>query len=232
MSALALSKLTSGLMMEVSGASGRVNVGLNLKFEAKSQKVLGYAQRSEHGWEFSEKAIALVQEYKDRFPEVIAALDSKRDVTKAADFFSQNTDARLTALKEWIKEKGVRELEKVSLYSDQMEKAAVGQIEELQNRLYAAKSPATMKNTILKNIPRRAALKPEHAASRLQHQRFSVGDRVIMVQESGSVPLAVKGVVVGIQAGFVDVVFDIAFMGGSTLGGRCGRFSNDTPLAS
>lgn len=101
-----------------------------------------------------------------------------------------------------------------------MEKEGVQDVEALQNKLYAAKNPATMKHALLKNIPRRAILKPEHAASRLQHQRFSVGDRIITVQETGSVPLAVKGVVVGIQAGFIDVVFDIAFMGGTTFGGR------------
>lgn len=66
MSALTLSKICSSLMIESAGGQ-RINAGLNLKFEAKSQKVLGYAQRNEHGWEYSEKAIELLQEYKVRF---------------------------------------------------------------------------------------------------------------------------------------------------------------------
>lgn len=77
MSALTLSKITSGLMIEV-GTGQRINVGLNLKFEAKSQKVLGYAQRNEQGWEYSQKAIDLILEYKEKFPEVPKALDAKR----------------------------------------------------------------------------------------------------------------------------------------------------------
>lgn len=41
-----------------------------------------------------------------------------------------------------------------------------------------------------------------------------------MVRDSGSVPLAVKGVVVGINAKSLDVVWDAPFMAGSTLGDR------------
>ena len=77
MSALTLSKVTSGLMIEI-GTGQRINAGLNLKFEARSQKVLGYAQRNEHGWEYSQKAIDLIAEYKEKFPEIIQALESKR----------------------------------------------------------------------------------------------------------------------------------------------------------
>lgn len=203
-------------------SGNRMNIGLNLKFEARSQKVLGYAQRNERGWEFSQKAIDLIKEYMTAFPEITATLDAQRgkDVTKAADFFPEQPEKRVEALKKWIKEKGVRDFEKVSLYSDQMEKEEVQKMEAFQDRVASQKTVDHLKQAVLKGIPRRLLLKPGHAMHRLQHQEFSVGDRVITVAETGSVPLAVKGVVVGIQAGFIDVVFDIAFMGGTTLGGR------------
>jgi Xrn1 SH3-like domain len=63
-------------------------------------------------------------------------------------------------------------------------------------------------------------LKPAHVASRLQDQTFKLGDRVIMVQDSGRIPLCTKGVVIGIVDKMIDVVWDNAFIGGSTLGGR------------
>jgi 5'-3' exoribonuclease 1 len=44
---------------------------------------------------------------------------------------------------------------------------------------------------------------------------------VVMVQDSGSVPLSIKGVVIGINAKSMDVVWDVSFMAGSTLGDRC-----------
>ena len=41
-----------------------------------------------------------------------------------------------------------------------------------------------------------------------------------MVQDSGGVPLSVKGVVIGMNAKSMDVVWDVAFMSGTTLGDR------------
>jgi hypothetical protein len=79
---------------------------------------------------------------------------------------------------------------------------------------------AQMKKVIVNGIPRQAVLKPVHAAYRLQNQRFEVGDRIAMVKDSGSVPLSIKGVVVGINANTLDVVWDVSFMSGSTLGHR------------
>jgi 5'-3' exoribonuclease 1 len=64
MSGLALSKLTSTMLLDHNGK--RVNVGLALKFEARSCKVLGYSRKSANGWEFSDKTVALVNEYKVR----------------------------------------------------------------------------------------------------------------------------------------------------------------------
>ena len=77
-----------------------------------------------------------------------------------------------------------------------------------------------MKKVIVNGIPRQAVLKPAHAVYRLQNQRFYIGDRVVMVKDSGSVPLSIKGVVIGINAKTLDVVWDVSFMSGSTLGNR------------
>jgi hypothetical protein len=65
-----------------------------------------------------------------------------------------------------------------------------------------SKSPASLKKAIIKGIPRQAVLKPSH------------------VQDSGGVPLSVKGVVVGLNAKSMDVVWDVPFMSGITLGNR------------
>jgi 5'-3' exonuclease len=70
---LPLSKIMSSFTVVVNGDT-RLNLGLSLKFEARRQKVLGYSRRVPEGWQFSDKAVALVQEYKTKFPEFIAAL--------------------------------------------------------------------------------------------------------------------------------------------------------------
>ena len=77
---------------------------------------------------------------------------------------------------------------------------------------------------MVKNVPPRAVLKPEHAVYRLQNQRFDLGDRVVMVQESGGVPLAAKGVVIGLSTKTIDVVWDVPFISGTTLNNRCSQY--------
>lgn len=78
-----------------------------------------------------------------------------------------------------------------------------------------------MKRARVDGISRQAILKPAHAMYRLQTQRFALGDRVVMVKDSGSVPLFTKGVVIGINVRTLDVVWDVSFMSGSTLGNKC-----------
>jgi 5'-3' exoribonuclease 1 len=73
MSGLALSKLTSSVMVNL--GDSKTNIGLNLKFEAKSLKVLGYSRKGDAGWEFSNKALELIKEYNMKFPEVVDALE-------------------------------------------------------------------------------------------------------------------------------------------------------------
>lgn len=230
MSGLTLSKITSSLLLFTPTGDTRVNVGLNLKFEAKQQKVLGYSRKTESGWEFSEKAIELIREYKDKFPEIIRMLDTnKSDLTHSTDFFSRDVAAeRMKELTGWIKEKGVRDFEKVPLFSEQLDKDAVQFIEKLEDKLATTKTMDKIKQARIVGIPRQGVLKPAHAATRLRDQQFQLGDRVITVAETGSVPLSAKGVVVGIQSQFVDVVFDVQFMGGTTLGGRCSNYRGAT----
>lgn len=73
---------------------------------------------------------------------------------------------------------------------------------------------------VVNKVPRHVLLKPEHASTRLQGQSFKLGDRVVFVQDSGRVPIAAKGTVIGIEKSDIDVLFDDTFMSGSTLGDR------------
>jgi len=49
-----------------------------------------------------------------------------------------------------------------------------------------------------------------------------------MVQDSGGVPLSVKGVVVGLNPKSMDVVWDVPFMSGVTLGDRSSQYRGST----
>ncbi len=100
--------------------------------------------------------------------------------------------------------------------------STVQQIEELANQINASRDRAHIKKVKVLGLPRQIVLKPSHAIYRLQGQLFTLGDRVMMVQDSavGGVTLSMKGVVIGVNADSIDVVWDVPFMGGSTLGGR------------
>lgn len=98
--------------------------------------------------------------------------------------------------------------------------STVTEIEKLADALNANKSSSFIKKAIVQGIPRQAVLKPSHAKYRLQNQRFALGDRVIMVQDSGGVPLCAKGVVVGLNDNSIDVIWDVPFLSGTDLSGR------------
>ncbi|KAK7056414.1 exonuclease II Exo2 [Paramarasmius palmivorus] len=254
LSGRALSKITSSFMV-ITSDNQKHNLGLCLKYEAKALKVVGYTRKDKEGgrhWEYSQKALALIREYMQRFPEVFKGLEMEGrngngDMMVRADMFfgkAENPDAKVKEVKAWLKSKGVRDFEPVSLFCDQLDKVVedslimtyradtpqdtVVEIEKLADSYTSSRSTTTIKKAIVKGIPRQAVLKPSDAIYRLQGQQFALGDRVTMVKDSGGVPLAAKGTVIGLDVKSMDVVWDIPFMSGGTLGNRCSQYRGST----
>ncbi|KAF8805378.1 hypothetical protein BYT27DRAFT_7258489 [Phlegmacium glaucopus] len=176
------------------------NLGLSLKYEAKALKVIDYSRKEGRNWDYSEKAIELPREYKSKFPTVFRCLDGNGDgVMKAVDALPGPDPAGKSRVGSNPK---VSEISRPCLFAvvvDQVLarsfKETVAEIEALADTITKSKSPESIKKAIAKSIPRQAVLKPSHVAYRLQNQCFAPGDRVTMVQDSGGVPLSVKGVV-------------------------------------
>ncbi len=61
----ALGKITSSFMVVTSDRQ-KINLGLSIKFEAKSMKVIDYSRKEGRSWEYSQKALDLILEYKVR----------------------------------------------------------------------------------------------------------------------------------------------------------------------
>ncbi|KAF8839725.1 hypothetical protein BDN67DRAFT_1056370 [Paxillus ammoniavirescens] len=220
-SGLALSKITSSFMVLTTDSS-KDNLGLSLKFEAKSLKVVGYSQKEARLWEFSKKTIDLIREYKAcHSTHIFRVLDyNGNEMARGSDIFGENADARVKEVKSWLKSQGVRDFEPVSLFSDQLTKETVREIEEYADSINEVKFPETITKA---NIPQHAVLKPGHSIYRLQNQHFALGGRVTMVQDSGGVPLLIKGVVIGINSKTIDVIWDAPLMLGGTLRDRCSQ---------
>ena len=235
---LVLSKITSSFHVMLD--DGRVNLGLNLKFEAKKLKVLGYSQRGPSGWEFSEKAIQLIRLYMIKFPEFIASIqrNPQGSVYSATDFYPESVaKAKISNIQAWLKDVESKSFERVPLDAEQLDSDIVYRIEQAAKDAFELDAPGKGENKKIKGVPRNALLKPSDAEQRLSHQRFSLGDRVVYVQDSGRVPIATRGTVVGktrtSRTALLDVLFDVTFMSGTSLEDRCSPFRGSTvPLHS
>ncbi|CAK7270581.1 exonuclease II Exo2 [Sporothrix epigloea] len=234
---LSLSKITSSFFV-FSVGNLKVNLGLNLKFEAKKQKVLGYSRKSGTGWEFSGPAIQLIANYMLAFPDFFAGLKNlpqNRDI-KDTDIWPDQAVAskRVKEIGAWLKTQETSKLERVPLDAEQLDSNIVGQVVSAVDAAQLACAVADTKP--IKNVPRSAVLKPADAEQRLGNQSFALGDRVVYVQDSGKVPIALRGTVVGISrtatTQLLDVVFDSTFMSGTTLGERCPPFRGQMVAAS
>ncbi|RDW88197.1 5'-3' exoribonuclease 1 [Coleophoma cylindrospora] len=236
---LVLSKITSSFSVSAIGQM-RLNLGLNLKFESKKLKVLGYSRRSDNGWEFSPKAIELLSQYMTKFPEFIAGIQRKPQGNEydETDFYPKEIAA--TKIKEivaWLKTIESKHFEKVPLDAAQLDSDVVMAIEQAADQILAKTGPDAVGFKKLKGVPRNALMKPSDAEHRLGNQHFRLGDRVVYVQDSGRVPIATRGTVVGISRTprtiLLDVVFDLTFMSGTSLGDRCSPFRGSTvPITS
>ncbi len=233
---LVLSKITASFKVAVD--SQRINLGLNLKFESKKLKVLGYSRRNASGWEFSQKAIDLLQQYMIRFPEFIAGIqrNPQGDIYHPEDFYpAEVAKTKVKEIQGWLKSIEAKNFEQVPLDAEQLDSMSVQKIEEAskfkhQEDLKYAAAPREegAPDPSLKNIfgaPRVALLKPGDAEHRLGNQKFSLGDRVVYVPKAGKVPIACKGTVVGLtrtsRTLYLDIVWSEEVMSATTLGDRC-----------
>lgn len=230
---LALAKITSSFSIKVDDT--RVNLGLNLKFEAKKLKVLGYSRKSESGWEFSQAAIQLIQQYMIKFPQFIAGIhhNPQGDMLPATAYFpgdEKEAKAKVKEIQAWLKEIESKNFEKVPLEAAQLDSEIVKRIEQAADEALRTEPPPQTKT--IGGVPRNGLLKPSDAQWRLGGQRFSLGDRVIYVADSGKVPIASKGTVVGLtqttRETWLDIVCDVSFMSGTSLGERCSPFRGST----
>lgn len=228
---LALSKITSSFT--VNTAALRLNLGLNLKFESKKLKVLGYSRRDDSGWAFSQKAIELIQQYMIKFPEFIAGVQRNPQGKEYADtdfYPAEVATQKMKEIGQWLKSIEAKSFERVTLDADQLDSDVVLRIQHGSDECMA--SASAKKNELLKGVPRHAILKPADAAHRLGGQRFATGDRVVYVQDSGKIPLGLTGTVVGLtrtaRTTLLDLLLDASFISGNTLGDRCSPFRGGT----
>lgn len=234
---LVLSKITSSYQI-LTTAGLKLNLGLNLKFEGRKLKVLGFSRKSHTGWEFSSLAIKLIADYMVAFPDFFAGIQKepqKSDVYET-DLWNDPSVAsqRVKDISAWLKKQETSKFEKVPLEAEQLDSEIVMSLATAGEQVYQATQDIDIKK--LKGVPRAAILKPADAELVLGNQNFNLGDRVTFVAAAGKVPIATRGTVAGISrtanALLLDVVWDTSFMSGTTLGERAPMFRGQTVPSS
>ncbi|ODA81243.1 hypothetical protein RJ55_04207 [Drechmeria coniospora] len=234
---LVLSKITSSYQV-ISAAGLKLNLGLNLKFEGRKLKVLGYSRKSHSGWEFSTLAIKLIADYMVAFPDFFAAIqrEPQRSDVNETDLWKDPKAAsqRVKDIVSWLKKQETSKFERVPLEAEQLDSDVVMALAKAGEHVFDVSKDFEIRK--MRGVPRAALLKPSDAELVLGNQNFSLGDRVTFSAASGKVPVATRGTVVGISrtatALLLDVVWDTSFMSGTTLGDRAPMFRGQTVASS
>ncbi|XP_034411151.1 5'-3' exoribonuclease 1 isoform X2 [Cyclopterus lumpus] len=207
----------------------KANVGLNLKFNKKNEEVPGYTKRTEKEWLYSSAVEELLAEYLDRFSEVfnLVSRNSHDDVFYEDDVWpaeDQNGAEKVGEITSWLKGHPVSSIGRTSCDLQVLDSAIVERIEDAVERAKVKKSTKKVRVTVKPHLLFRP-LEQQQGVVPDPDSEYRLFDRVINTRESFSVPLGLRGTVIGIKGAereaevLYEVVFDEEFAGGLNI--RC-----------
>ncbi|KAG7363576.1 XRN 5'-3' exonuclease [Nitzschia inconspicua] len=187
-------------------------------------------------WEYTPKAIRLVNEYRQKFPQLFNALTKLPSEKKydANQVFGPNGVEWLAVIRDWLNNLDSAKLPRVPISTDTMSQEAVIAVEKAADvRNLAIKKKGFPKESLIK-IPGSALYRENStgptdvmlASDHNDNEAPELGDRIVNLCASG-IPFGARGTVVGIHkatTGCVEVVMDEEFVGGTNLQGLCSNF--------
>uniref|UniRef100_A0A3Q2FUM3 5'-3' exoribonuclease 1 n=1 Tax=Cyprinodon variegatus TaxID=28743 RepID=A0A3Q2FUM3_CYPVA len=183
----------------------KANVGLNLKFNKKNEEVPGYTKRTEKEWLYSAAVEELLAEYLDRFSEVFDAVsrNSHDDVFYEDDIWpgvDQNGAERVAEITSWLKSHPVSSSSRASCDLQVLDAAIVEKIEEAVEKSKVKKSTKKVRVTVKPHLLFRP-LEQQQGVVPDPEAEFRLFDRVVNIRESFTVPLGLRGTIIGIKGG-------------------------------
>ena len=230
------------------GSWGR---GDAVKIVGSADTAEAMAKRAEHEvsqWEYSARAIALLFDYKSRYPLLFENLESlphqKRYAASelllprtahqghvTASALHTASAAAAASLTDWMKAQPFFSMPRTPLTTISLSKEAMKAIErasDVRTSYLAACGPTltVVKKVPVENLYRGNITTPSDApVSYNGPEAPRLGDRVVNLHATG-VPFGLKGTVVAIHSntGYVEAIFDEEFVGGRGLQGQCSQF--------
>ncbi|XP_027621684.1 5'-3' exoribonuclease 1 isoform X4 [Tupaia chinensis] len=207
----------------------KANVGLNLKFNKKNEEVPGYTKKVGSEWMYSSAAEQLLAEYLERAPELFSyiAKNSQEDVFYEDDIWpgeNENGAEKVQEIITWLKGHPVSTLSRSSCDLQILDAAIVEKIEEEVEKCKQRKSNKKVRVTVKPHLLYRP-LEQQHGVIPDRDAEFRLFDRVVNVRENFSVPVGLRGTIIGIKGAnreadvLFEVLFDEEFPGGLTI--RC-----------
>uniref|UniRef100_A0A8C1DQD7 5'-3' exoribonuclease 1 n=2 Tax=Cyprinus carpio TaxID=7962 RepID=A0A8C1DQD7_CYPCA len=204
----------------------KANVGLNLKFNKKNEEVPGYTKRTEKEWLYSAAVEELLAEYLERFSELFdfVARNNHDDVFYEDDIWpreDENGAEKVQEIQGWLKNHPVSSSSRASCDLQILDTGIVEKIEEELEKTKAKKMNKKVRVTVKPHLLFRVCV----CQCIYPDAEYHLFDRVVNVRESFSVPLGLRGTIIGIKGAereaevLYEVLFDEEFAGGLTV--RC-----------
>nr|CAD7460816.1 unnamed protein product [Timema tahoe] len=218
--------IIKGAQTEYTESASKVNVGLNLKFNKKNEEIPGYTKKENTTWLYSKKAVKLVKDYINQFPELFDYLSQNKNTGN--DMFFEihifpNERTKLSEIQTWLKEQAYSKIARQGCGSDLLDEEIVREIENTIDRFHQVgprvKTVVAQAKPYLLYKPglQTGSVAPDPTTT------YRIFDRVVNVRESYTVPLGLKGTITGVYKfekevdTLYEVVFDKPFAGGLTL---------------
>lgn len=222
MSPLLLSRLAAKISISTTlGESKKadkcdhVTIGFGFKFESKHLKAFGYARKGRTGnaWEYSEKAVDILNAFCKAFPffiEKLSKYEHSDTVSIQAIFELSESNPpskqhlreavhKLSQIKEWIAVNGKAEAELLMIPDDceLLSREAVGKLDHLLSTLPSRHFKSFTRTVSPLSVLNRSIIQRMHAES--SAAVFSLGERVSYIGLA-KIPFGSCGTVVGVES--------------------------------
>ncbi|KAJ7395556.1 hypothetical protein BTVI_154292 [Pitangus sulphuratus] len=203
----------------------KANVGLNLKFNKKNEEVPGYTKKVGNEWMYSSAVEQLLAEVPELFNYV--AKNSQEDICYEDDIWpgeDENGAEKVQEIVAWLKAHPVSALSRSSCDLQILDAAIVEKIEEEIEKCKQRKSNKKVRVTVKPHLLYRP-LEQQKGVVPDRDAEYRLFDRVVNVRENFSVPVGLRGTIIGIKGAtretdvLFEVLFDEEFLGGLTI--RC-----------